>query len=118
MSHVDEGAHGLEGAGAAGQQVGAVEGLQEADEVGALRLERGRERFTGSVWKRASGPVRRLVTERSQGERWRLCADRGRHGCSVVCNQGLLARTTARGPKPIQLHNAVEGISGETKPVP
>lgn len=39
VPHVDVGAHRLEGTGAAGQQVGAVVGLQETDKVGALRLE-------------------------------------------------------------------------------
>lgn len=38
VPHVNEGTHGLEGAGATGQEVGAVVGLQEANKVGTLRL--------------------------------------------------------------------------------
>lgn len=39
VPHIDEGAHGLEGTSATGQEVGAVVGLQEADKVGTLRLQ-------------------------------------------------------------------------------
>ena len=38
VSNINEGTHGLEGAGATGQEVGAVVGLQEANKVGTLRL--------------------------------------------------------------------------------
>lgn len=38
VPHIYEGTHGLEGAGATGQEVGAVVGLQEANKVGTLRL--------------------------------------------------------------------------------
>lgn len=39
VAHADESAHWLESTGSTGQEVGAVVGLQEADKVGALRLE-------------------------------------------------------------------------------
>lgn len=41
-SQLDEGTDGLVGAGPAGKHVGPVEGLEEADEVGTLRLREGR----------------------------------------------------------------------------
>lgn len=39
VPHTDEGAHGLEGTGSTGQEVGAVVGLQEANKVGTFRLQ-------------------------------------------------------------------------------
>lgn len=39
VAHTDKSAHWLESTGSTGQEVGAVVGLQEADEVGALRLQ-------------------------------------------------------------------------------
>lgn len=39
VAHADESAHGLESTGSTGQEVGAVVGLQEANKVGALRLQ-------------------------------------------------------------------------------
>lgn len=39
VAHADESAHWLESTGSTGQEVGAVVGLQEADKVGALRLQ-------------------------------------------------------------------------------
>lgn len=39
VAHADERAHWLESTGSTGQEVGAVVGLQEADKVGALRLQ-------------------------------------------------------------------------------
>lgn len=39
VAHADESAHWLESTGSTGQEVGAVVGLQEAHEVGALRLQ-------------------------------------------------------------------------------
>lgn len=39
VAHTDESADWLESTGSTGQEVGAVVGLQEADEVGALRLQ-------------------------------------------------------------------------------
>lgn len=41
-SQLDEGTDGLVGAGPAGKHVAPVEGLEEADEVGTLRLLKGR----------------------------------------------------------------------------
>lgn len=41
---VNEGTHWLEGTGTAGQEVGAVVGLQETDKVGALRLQEERSK--------------------------------------------------------------------------
>lgn len=46
VPHVDEGAHRLEGAGAAGQEVSAVVGLKKADKVGTLRLQK--QRYTNT----------------------------------------------------------------------
>lgn len=42
VSHIDEGTHWLEGTSATGQKVGAVVGLQEADKVGTLRLNKNK----------------------------------------------------------------------------
>lgn len=39
VAHADESAYWLESTGSTGQEVGAVVGLQEADKVGALRLQ-------------------------------------------------------------------------------
>lgn len=44
VPHVNEGTHWLEGTGTTGQEVGAVVGLQETDEVGALRLQEERSK--------------------------------------------------------------------------
>lgn len=60
VANVDEGAHWLEGTGAAGQQVGAVVGLQETDKVGALRLGKERKHVHGQCLSVANGTARRV----------------------------------------------------------
>lgn len=39
MAHIDESTHGLEGTGATGQEMSSIVGLQQANEVGTLRLQ-------------------------------------------------------------------------------
>lgn len=85
VPHVDVGAHRLEGTGAAGQQVGAVVGLQETDKVGTLRLEEGQGRRAGSdlnVENGMASRVRCLLTESRQikecwGKHWTLLPSSG-----------------------------------------
>lgn len=80
MPHVDEGADGVEGAGATGQQVGPVVGVQQADVVGAVGLGRGplRGRLAGTCCiapPSDTGPPSSAFTRRCQ-----RCSSRLRQG--------------------------------------